>query len=200
MLTPKLSWLCWKKTLEIAFFLFLLPTVGGSNCSDTSSDDNDDCDDKSSPWTVLMISLWGIPIVVWILLLTYGILNKYTLYKKRLSQSRSNKQANIVEVPSSTNVYSISDLSSDSPSHAQLGGIYYKPDFSTPTHAQYGGIRYGLPVSTPTHAKYGGFQYGQLPSTPTHAQYGGFTYSPDPSAKDTTETENFWKGVFKDFI
>lgn len=82
----------------------------------------------------------------------------------------------------------LQDLSSDSPSHAQLGGIYYKPDFSTPTHAQYGGIRYGLPVSTPTHAKYGGFQYGQLPSTP------------DPSAKDTTETENFWKGVFKDFI
>lgn len=77
----------------------------------------------------------------------------------------------------------LQDLSSDSPSHAQ-----------------YGGIRYGLPVSTPTHAKYGGFQYGQLPSTPTHAQYGGFTYSPDPSAKDTTETENFWKGVFKDFI
>lgn len=94
----------------------------------------------------------------------------------------------------------LQDLSSDSPSHAQLGGIYYKPDFSTPTHAQYGGIRYGLPVSTPTHAKYGGFQCGQLPSTPTHAQYGGFTYSPDPSAKDTTETENFWKGVFKDFI
>lgn len=199
MLTPKLSWSCSKKTLEIAFFLFLLPTVGGSNSSDTSSDDNDDWIDKSSTWTLL--GGWGILFVSMFLLTTYGILkDKYTLYKRRLSQSRSNKQANIVEVPSSTNVYSISDLSSDSPSHAQLGGIYYKPKFFTPTHAQYGGIRYGLPVSTPTHAKYGGFQYGQLPSTPTHAQYGGFTYSPDPSAKDTTETENFWKGVFKDFI
>lgn len=198
MLTPKLSWSCSKKTLEIAFFLFLLPTLG-SSCYDSPPDDNDDCDDESSPWVLLGFfgSLFG----VMFLLMTFGFLDyKYTRYKKRLSQSRSNKQANIVEVPSSTNVYSISDLSSDSPSHAQLGGIYYKPDFSTPTHAQYGGIRYGLPVSTPTHAKYGGFQYGQLPSTPTHAQYGGFTYSPDPSAKDTTETENFWKGVFKDFI
>lgn len=197
MLIPKHPLSCLEKTLGFVVILFLLPTVDGSNCSDTSYDDNDDCYDENHTWTLLISlgSLFGAMFLITI----YGILkHKYTLYKKRLSQSRSNKQAHVVEVSTSTKCFSLTDLSSDSPSHAQFGGIYYKPDFCTTTHAKYGGIEYGRPASTPTHAIYGGIQYGEHPSTPTHAQYGGFTYSPNPSANDTTRTKKFWKRVFKD--
>lgn len=190
-----------EKTLFIVVFQVfsvMFSTVGGSNCSDTSSDENDGCDDDISESTLLLIISWGGLFSLCFLMVIYEVLKKiYIRYRERLSQSGSNKQTNILEISQSTKSYTISD-SLDNPTHTQFGGIYYEPKFSTPTHAQYGGINYGRHSSTLAHAKYGGIEYGQHPSTPTHAQYGGFTSISNPNESKTRRA--FFNKSWKNFL